>query len=310
MKCRVCKGEATIKLESYNTKLCEKHFLAFFERRVRNGIADFKMFGHEDKILIAVSGGKDSLALWDVLKNLGYNVTGYHLVINIPDSSEDALARSREFADRIGSPLIVENLSDLLDADIKNAAHLMKRPVCSVCGMVKRYRFNRLANEKGFTAVVTGHHLDDESAALLGNLLHWQEGYLARQYPALDAKPGMVKKAKPLIYVSKKEIEIYAQIKQINFASSSCPYADGATSLEYKAVVNQLEEKMPSTKIYFLKTFFKKYRQLFKDTQLEEIGELHKCPECGYLTAGPICNFCQLKAKIAGRKIRVDGMIR
>jgi len=300
MKCRVCGQEAFIKLESCNTKLCNRDFLAFFERRVKNAIKDFAMLTHQDRVLVAVSGGKDSLALWDVLRRLGYNVSGYHLVVNIPGSSEDALAKSQAFAEKNLAKLIVENLADLIDADIKAAARVMKRPACSVCGMVKRYRFNRLASEQGFSAVVTGHHLDDESATLLGNLVHWQESYLARQYPVLDAKPGMVKKAKPLIYVSKKEIEIYARLREIAFASSECPYAEGATSLVYKDLVNSLENKMPSTKIYFLKTFFRKYRSYFKDTQMEGTGELHPCPECGYLTVAPLCNFCQLKQKLAG----------
>jgi uncharacterized protein (TIGR00269 family) len=301
MKCRVCGGQATIKLESYNTKLCERDFLAFFERRVKNAIKDFDMLNHQDRVLVAVSGGKDSLALWDVLRRLGYQVSGYHLVVNIPGSSEDALQKSQAFAEKTGAELIVENLAELIDADIKAAARAMKKPVCSVCGMVKRYRFNQLASEHGFTAVVTGHHLDDESATLLGNLVHWQEDYLARQYPVLPVRPGMVKKAKPLVYVSKKEIEIYARLRDIAFASSECPYAEGATSLVYKDLVNSLEEKMPSTKIFFLKTFFKKYRTYFKDARLENPAELHPCPECGYPTSGPVCNFCQLKHKLASR---------
>lgn len=300
----MCKGEATIKLEAYNTKLCERDFLTFFERRVSNAIKEYQMFPHSARILAAVSGGKDSLVLWDVLARLGYNVTGYHLYLDIPDSSEDAIAISQEFARGKNSELILERLHDILGADIIAASRVMKKPACSVCGMIKRYRFNRLAEQKGFDVVITGHHLDDESAALMGNMLHWQEGYLARQYPVLAERPGMVRKAKPLVYVSKKEIEIYARVRGIKFASSDCPYAKGATSTYYKKAVNQLEDDMPSTKIYFLKTFFSKYRGYFKEDKSEATGELHPCPECGYLTVADLCNFCFLKKKLAEKKAK------
>jgi len=306
MKCKICRGEASIKLEAYNIKLCERDFLTFFERRITDAIKEYRMFSHQDRILLAASGGKDSLALWDVLFRLGYNVTGYHLDLGIPGSSEESLALCREFAQGKNGELVVDKLADILDGDIKQASIVMKKPACSVCGMIKRYRFNRLAEEKGFDVVVTGHHLDDEAAALLGNMLHWQEGYLARQYPVLQKRPGMVRKAKPLVYVSKKEIEIYARVRNIKFASSDCPYSQGATSIYYKKAVNQLEEDMPSTKIFFLKTFFSKYRGYFHEDKLEATGELHPCPECGYLTVADLCNFCFLKKRLAEKKAKKE----
>jgi len=302
MKCRICRGEASIKLESYNTKLCERDFLTFFERRVKSAIKDYKMFTHSDRILAGISGGKDSLALWDVLTRLGYNVNGYHLYLDIPESSDEALSVTSSFSKRISRGLVVEKLGEIIGGDVKEAAWVMKKPTCSVCGMIKRYRFNQLAEEKGFDVVVTGHHLDDESATLLGNLLHWQDGYLARQYPVLEARPGMARKAKPLVYVSKQEIEIYARIREIKFASSPCPYSSGATSIFYKQAVNQLEEQMPSTKIFFLKTFLGNYRGRFKDVEVDSGKGLHPCPECGYLTVAEMCNFCLLKKKLAERK--------
>ena len=306
MKCRVCKGEATIKLDSYNTKLCDRDFLAFFEKRIREGIHDYKMFTHEDRILAAISGGKDSLVMWDVLLRLGYNVTGYHLYLNIPDSSEHALEVVKLFAQQRKATFILENLRDIIPGDIREASMVTKKPTCSVCGMVKRYRFNRLATERGFTTVITGHHLDDESAVLLGNLMHWQEGYLARQFPVLEERPGMVRKAKPLIYASKEEIEIYTRLRAIQFASSDCPLGGDATSHYYKKAIKQLEKDMPSTKIFFIKTFYKKYRAYFKDQESGLAGELKPCPKCGSLTVAPICNFCALCEKLIARRARLQ----
>ena len=296
MKCRVCGGEATIKLNSYNLKICEKDFLRFFEKRVEGAIREYRMFTHKERILVAVSGGKDSLVLWEVLSRLGYHTTGYHLNLNIPGASELAQEKVENFARSRGQELIIEHLSELLGAGIERASRVMKKPACSVCGMVKRYRFNRLAGEKGFSVVATGHHLDDECATLLGNILHWQEGYLARQYPVLEEKEGLVRRAKPLVYVGEEEIKIYARIREIDFTSEPCPYSKGATSLVYKRLIQELERQMPSTKIYFLKAFFKKYQQKFQEPETRT--SLHPCPECGYLTVGEICNFCSLRKKL------------
>jgi len=296
MKCRICGGEATIKLKSYNIKLCEQDFLNFFKRRVAEAIREYKMFTHQDRILVAVSGGKDSLSLWDILAQMGYQTTGYHLYLNIADASEQAFEAVKNFADKNNLPLIVDRLDEIIGAGIEQASKVMKKPPCSVCGMIKRYRFNRLAEEKGFSVVVTGHHLDDECATLLGNLLHWQEGYLARQYPVLEEKEGLVKRAKPFVYVGEEEIKIYARVRGINYVQTPCPYSRGATSLIYKRIIKEIEEQMPSTKIYFLKAFFKNYRERFYAE--EEKVKLHPCPECGYLTVGEICNFCLLKKKL------------
>jgi len=302
MKCKICGGSASIKLESHNLKICEKDFLKFFERRVESTIKEYKMFTPKERILVAVSGGVDSLILWEVLLRLGYQVVGYHLNLNIPNASEPALEKVQAFAKDRNRELIIENLSEILVASLEQASKIMRKPTCSVCGMLKRYRFNRIACEKKFDVVTTGHHLDDESATLLGNILHWQEGYLARQFPVLTEREGMARKVKPLVFVSKEEIEIYAKVREIDFIRSACPYSKGATSIIYKQIINQLEKEMPSTKIFFLKTFFKKYQSRFKEDKILS-NQLKPCSQCGYLTIAELCGFCSLKNKLKEKGI-------
>jgi len=74
MKCTKCGKPALVKLRHYNIKLCKEHFNEFIEQRAEKAIKKFKMFGRNSKILIAVSGGKDSVSLWHMLKKLGYEV--------------------------------------------------------------------------------------------------------------------------------------------------------------------------------------------------------------------------------------------
>ena len=72
MKCRKCGSEAVINMRQHKLALCGEHFLEWVPEQTQRFIEKYKMFTPDDRILVAVSGGKDSLSLWDVLLRLGY----------------------------------------------------------------------------------------------------------------------------------------------------------------------------------------------------------------------------------------------
>ena len=190
MKCRSCRGPAVIEIRRHHAAFCTEHFLAMFRTQVEKAIRRLQMMGHEDRILLAVSGGKDSLALWDVLLDLGYDVTGLYLGLGIGEYSDRSHGVARAFADRRGAPLLTVDLERDHGFDIPTAGMRGSRSTCAVCGLSKRYVFNRAALEGGFDVVATGHNLDDEAATLLGNTLRWQTDAIARQSPVLPAREG------------------------------------------------------------------------------------------------------------------------
>ncbi|MEK7715133.1 MAG: tRNA(Ile)-lysidine synthetase, partial [candidate division NC10 bacterium] len=79
MKCRKCGGTAILELRRHNAAFCAPDFLAFFKNQVKEAIRKFRMLERDEHVLVAVSGGKDSLALWDVLIEEGYRTTGLYL---------------------------------------------------------------------------------------------------------------------------------------------------------------------------------------------------------------------------------------
>ena len=83
MKCRVCRGKAAIKIRRHNAAFCPEHFSEHALRQVEKAIKDYEMITFEDRLLLGVSGGKDSLALWDILTRLGYTVDGVYLELGI-----------------------------------------------------------------------------------------------------------------------------------------------------------------------------------------------------------------------------------
>jgi len=295
LKCRICGSKAEVHLRSHNIALCREDFVKFFERRLLRTVRRFRMFGHQDRVLVAVSGGKDSLGLLHALKKLGYKVAGYHIYLDIDGYSERSLERVEAFARMEEVEIRVEGVEEALGCTIVEASEKLRRPICSLCGTVKRYLMNRAAEE--FDVLATGHNLDDEAATLLGNLLHWQEGYLERQGPVLKEGDGFRRKVKPLSFTAEYETAVYAFLEGIDYIVEECPYARGATSIFYKDVLGRIEEKMPGTKIRFLGGFYK-----FRGEHLKPMDvPLRLCTMCGYPTTGEVCNFCKLKERLNSR---------
>ena len=199
MKCSKCGAVAVINMRHHRLALCEDCYLEWVPQRVQHTIQRFGMFQGNERVLVAVSGGKDSLALWDILTRLGYETVGLYVDLGIAeaDYSHASLQKIEQFARRNGGlPYQVVDVKAGHGCSVPEIAQLRRRTgkTCSICGLVKRHEMNRLAHEGGFAAIATGHNLDDEAAVLMQNTLHWQTGYLGRQapgfIPALPAWPG------------------------------------------------------------------------------------------------------------------------
>ncbi|MDL1970593.1 MAG: adenine nucleotide alpha hydrolase family protein [Candidatus Desulfofervidaceae bacterium] len=297
MKCRRCGKRAEVELRSHHTAFCRECFFVFFKRQVEKAIKEWRMFTPKDRILIAVSGGKDSLSLWDILLNLGYKATGLYVDLKIEGFSEEAKEKIEKFAKQRGVELIIVDLEKEGIPIPKVMKHTGKEP-CSICGQVKRYYFNRIAYEQKFHVLVTGHNLDDETSRLLANLLRWQMPYLVDQAPVLPAANHFVKKVKPLYRLGEYEIAAYAFLRNIDYFAYRCPFSKGATFLKYKHYMAQLEYEFPGTKLDFYQGFLKKMRPFLTPLQKKENATLKFCPECGYPTLAPQCSVCRLKAEI------------
>jgi len=250
------------------------------------------MFTRDEQILVAVSGGKDSLGLWDVLLEEGYRTAGLYLDLGIFEYSEESRAKCEAFAAARGQVLHVERVADTVGAPIPGVQKLTRRPTCSACGLSKRYLMNRAALAHGYPVVATGHNLDDEAATLFSSVLHWQTDALSRQSPALPSTHAkLVRRVKPLYRLSELETAAYAFLRGIDYIVDECPFSKGATSLAHKDVLNRLEEASPGAKHNFLFGFLDKARPVFERA---EHVELRECSTCGQVTTGEICAFCKL----------------
>ncbi|MCX6023757.1 MAG: TIGR00269 family protein [Chloroflexi bacterium] len=307
MKCVKCKGVAAIDIRRHNSAFCSDHFLEYFRNQVAKAIHDENMFTKDDRILVAVSGGKDSLALWDLLLEDGYNADGLYIDLGIPGYSDPSKETSVAFAEARNAVLRIVELEANYGYNVDGLAQLSRRASCSACGLSKRYLFNKVARDFGYDVVATGHNLDDEAATLLGNVLHWQTGYLARQSPVLEAREdSLIKKVKPLYRLSERETVSYTVLKGIEYIADECPNAHGARSIMYKDMLNMLERQSPGSKHQFLYGFFEKARPLYHDADPGH-DQVHECPECGQPTTGTVCAFCRMMSQVRFREANPRG---
>ncbi|MCS7251838.1 MAG: TIGR00269 family protein [Thermoflexus sp.] len=290
-------------MRQHRLALCDEHYLEWFVEQTERTIRMFRMFDRSERVLVAVSGGKDSLSLWDVLLRLGYQADGLYIGLGIDGGirySDQSYEGCQRFVEERWpeARLIAVDVQEIYGETIPEVAARTARgreKPCAVCGLIKRYVMNRVAYEGGYAALATGHNLDDEVAVLFGNVMNWQVGYMARQGPVLSAsQSGFVRKVKPLCRFYERETAAYALLRGIDYVYDECPYADGSTSIAYKEWLARLEEGYPGIKLRFYLGFLKAKERGLIVFQADE-AELHVCEKCGQPTSAPgICAFCRL----------------
>ena len=279
------------------------------------------MFTHEERVLVAVSGGKDSLSLWDILARLGYQVDGLYLGLGIGTSaalsasgninySHESQRLAEKFAKENHLKLHIVDIEKEYGKSIPQLSIISNRGLgktCAVCGLAKRHEMNRIARDFGYDVLATGHNLDDEAAVLFGNTLNWLGEYILRQGPVLPASAdGLACKVKPLCRFYEREMTAYAIARSIEYIYDECPFAKGSQSIFYKETLNQLETARPGAKLIFYLNFLeaKKSGNLFIERNVE-MQRLHPCPRCGQTTSAPeLCSFCRMIEKA---NMEVDG---
>jgi uncharacterized protein (TIGR00269 family) len=276
---------------------------------VAKAIDQFDMLAEGERVLVAVSGGKDSLAVWDLLLALGYEADGLYVGLGIGEYSESSATFARGFAGERGLTLHEVDLREAHGYDIPTGARSARRAPCSVCGISKRHVFDQAALDGGYDALATGHNLDDEAAVLFGNVLRWETEYLARQQPVLPARDGFPRKVKPLVRLGERETAAYCILRGIDYEVEECPMAVGNKHLGYKEALNAIEATSPGSKQQFYFGYLDRAAGHFTGDGEGDGVTLSACARCGAPTPGEVCAFCRL-AERASQTQPVDAPVR
>jgi len=301
MKCRKCGSAAVINLRQHRLSLCKEHFNDWFIQHCASTIKKFDMIKPGDRILVAVSGGKDSLGLWDVLLKLGYKADG--LIINLGiDAGSEYSARSLEitckFCGENGQNLHVLDIQKEYGGSVSHfftRAHPDDQKPCSTCGLVKRHELNRVAKDNGYTTLATGHNLDDEAAVLFSNSLSWNTSQLLRQDPVMEEYGQFVRRIKPLVQFYERETTAYAILNGIEYIEEECPFSTGSKTNYHKTILNKMENEQPGLKYQFYRSFIEKKKTGLLKISENRPYEEHYCQICGQPTSSEgKCAFCRM----------------
>jgi uncharacterized protein (TIGR00269 family) len=292
-------------MRQHKLALCKDHYLEWIPEQTARFIKKYEMFTPEEKILVAVSGGKDSLSLWDILVRLGYKADGLYLGLGIDGGinySHESQRLTEKFANENNLKLHVLDVEKEYGQSIPMLSSISYRGhgrPCAVCGLAKRHEMNRIARDLGYDVLATGHNLDDEAAVLFGNTLRWSAEHILRQGPVLPGADGLARKVKPLCRFYEREMTSYAILRGIEYIYEECPFAEGSQSIFYKEALNQLETARPGAKLIYYLSFLeaRKSGNLFIEKN-ERHAQLHPCPKCGQPTSAPdMCSFCRMIEK-------------
>ncbi|HQN43287.1 MAG TPA: ATP-binding protein [Anaerolineaceae bacterium] len=302
MKCKKCGERAVIKMPQHHLALCRQDYIDWFIAQTARSIKKYQLARPGDRILVAVSGGKDSLSLWDVLWRLGYAADGMYIHLGIAgdgDYSTQSQRYAEDFAAKRGLSLQVVNVTERYGQSIPDLAGQSARgryKPCSICGQTKRHIMNEAAIRGRYDVLMTAHNLDDEAAVLYLNTMNWAVPMLARQAPRLEAHDGLPQKAKPFCRFYERESAAYALLQGIEYIEEECPFAEGSTLLYYKTVLNRMEAERPGVKMQFYVQFLQARAALFPGpVQEADRAGLHPCPNCGQPTSSAgVCGFCKL----------------
>ncbi|MCE7740934.1 MAG: TIGR00269 family protein [Candidatus Heimdallarchaeota archaeon] len=308
MKCAFC-GDQVVYVRQYDkTALCIKHFNEQMVKRTQRTITKHKMLKRDDRVAVGVSGGKDSIALLNILTKIESEFPESEIVaITIDEGIEGYREEGMLYAKKNIQKLNIEHhiysfKSDFgydLDEIISKLGERGKSRefgACSYCGILRRKILNQAAQDVGADILLTGHNLEDEAETVLLNIIRGDIQRLSR----LDPKPrkihtSLVPRAKPFRNSPQAEIVMYCYLNDLEYQEIQCPYAVEAYRGDVREFIFKTQEKQPMLSFNILRG----HEKLLKMMQtVPPKKELRECNNCGEATTSDFCRGCWLKNQL------------
>jgi len=302
--CTLCKRKDAVFMRPYSgERLCRKCFCESIEDKIRATIAKYEMLKPDDRIMVAVSGGKDSVSLLHILTKIEEafpeaSVCAVTVDEGIRGYRDEALKVAAKNCQKLGIEHVVVSFKEMYGHELDEIVGMLKErretglTPCSYCGVLRRRALNTVARKAGVDKLATAHNLDDETQTMLLNIVHGDVLRIARVKPVLtETHWKLIQRIKPMCEVPEKEIAFYAYLKKIEFQGLPCPYARTALRSDIRTVLNRMEEKHAGTKF----TIFRSIEKIRPALEaMAEKEKLRDCKKCGEPTTGEVCKSCQM----------------
>ncbi|MEW6592385.1 MAG: TIGR00269 family protein [Candidatus Hadarchaeota archaeon] len=308
MECSFCGRRAAYSQRYAGLFLCDRCLTKSVERRFRRGIAEHSLISLGEKVTLAVSGGKDSVACMHLLSEYcarrGCELVAITVDEGIAGYRDKSIEVARENAELLGVEHQVVSFKEAFGAtldEIVKLAEVKKTGLgpCTYCGILRRSLLNKAAREIGAQKLATAHNLDDEAQAVMLNYIRGDFSRLYRLGPSYSTREGFVPRIKPMREIPEKEVAAYALLKGIKVHLGVCPYSRGMHT-EVRDFINKLEENHPNSKFMILRMFDRMKPHLAR--AVPEF-DMNKCDRCGEPTSMGLCKTCELLEGLGLEKI-------
>ncbi len=281
--------------------------MAAMEKQTRRTISKYNLLGRDDRIAVAVSGGKDSMSLLYILRQVEEAFPSAQLKAVMVDEGirgyrEEAIAFAEKGCRALGVDLTKVSFQELYGLTLDEIAEKVRGvdgelTPCSYCGVLRRRALNEAARRLGATKLATAHNLDDEVQTIFLNLIHGGILRTLRVEPAsAPSHRKFVPRVKPLCEALENELALYAYLRGIEFQSVRCPYASTALRTEVRNFLNSLELRHPGSKY----TIYRSIERLRPMLRAAAEAGLRECRECGEPTTTEVCEVCLMLERLRG----------
>ena len=264
------------------------------ETKTKETISKYKLLNKKDKVVVALSGGKDSTSILYILHKLGYKVQALMIDLYLGNWSRKNKTNMEKFCSELNIKLTIIDLKKELGSGICFIKSVLKEKQnltgCAVCGVIKKYLLNKWAKKLKADKIVTGHNLDDEAQTIFMNFLKGNILLGANSTPATGTPiKGFVQRVKPFFFVPESEIKKYSLKNKLPALYERCPCAFGTYRVETRAWLNKIPDKQ---KLKIVKNFQKQIPKL--QAKLKTHKTIQKCTKCGEPASGEICSACKI----------------
>lgn len=306
MSCNLCKVKPVYKLLN-GEKLCKFCFIKYFESKVFKTIRKYNLLDFEDKPVVAVSGGKDSITALYLTqkylkkKNLHENLKALAIDEGIAGYRSQTLEFLEKFCKDLDVELHIHSYKKKYNKTLDESVSLIKKEgknisPCNICGTFRRNALNTGARDLGATKVITGHNLDDEAQSILLNIFKNNFKILTRLGPdngvVEDGK--FIPRIKPLYLCTEKEVRLYTILRGFDVGYDECPYARGSFRSNIGEMIAKLEDEHKGVKNSIV-NFYLETQDALKEKYLDEFGStVTYCSICKEPSQKKICNTCEM----------------
>jgi uncharacterized protein (TIGR00269 family) len=274
-----------------------KDFNKYIEITVERTIYEYDLLQKNEKIAIALSGGKDSiltLHMMDKFKDeFNLDLIAISVDEGISGYRNEGMEVARKNAEDLGIKLIEKTFLKEFNFKLDHVSGFYKS-ACIPCGVFRRYLLNKTAFEEGAVKIATGHNLDDEIQSFLMTFSRADFKKFIKFGPKLDAiHPKLIPRIKPLWNVLEKDVGTWAVLNNIEVHFAECPYSHTSARSKMKEYLNNMESERKGTKLNILESFKKSFELERKPVKLYE------CEKCREPSSSNVCKACEMLNSIS-----------